>query len=73
MPDAPPPYFAVIFSSTRDARPDDGYAETAARMEDLPKAARDYVHYLGKQIGVPVSIVSVGPERTQTITDVGRI
>ncbi len=38
---------------------------------ELPQAARDYVSYLGRQMGVPVKIVSVGPERTQTITDVG--
>jgi adenylosuccinate synthase len=35
---------------------------------DLPARARDYVRFLGKQIGVPVSTVSVGPERRQTIT-----
>jgi adenylosuccinate synthase len=35
--------------------------------DDLPGAARDYVGFLGKQLGVPVSIVSVGPERKQTI------
>ena len=34
---------------------------------DLPVEARNYVGYLSKQIGVPVSIVSVGPERRQTI------
>ncbi|WP_406693645.1 adenylosuccinate synthase [Singulisphaera sp. Ch08] len=34
---------------------------------DLPTQARDYVGFLAKQIGVPVSIVSVGPERRQTI------
>ena len=33
----------------------------------LPQAARDYVQFLGAQMGVPVSIVSVGPERRQTI------
>ena len=27
----------------------------------------DYVDFLERQVGVPVSIVSVGPERTQTI------
>ena len=37
---------------------------------DLPKAAHDYVHFLSKQVGVPISIVSVGPERLQTITKV---
>jgi adenylosuccinate synthase len=41
---------------------------TAARSwSDLPPEARTYVEFLADQIGVPVSIVSVGPERTQTI------
>ncbi len=41
---------------------------TGARSwSDLPATARDYVRFLSKQIGVPVSIVSVGPERRQTI------
>ena len=35
---AKPPYFAVIFTSIRSATPDDGYAETAARMEELARA-----------------------------------
>jgi adenylosuccinate synthase len=34
---------------------------------DLPPAARSYVEFLAQQVGVPVSIVSVGPERRQTI------
>jgi heme-degrading monooxygenase HmoA len=34
----PPPFYAVIFTSLRDAKPDDGYAETAARMEELAAA-----------------------------------
>ena len=34
--------------------------------------ARDYVRFLSKQIGVPVSIVSVGPERRQTIVLTGK-
>ncbi|AMV36718.1 adenylosuccinate synthase [Planctomyces sp. SH-PL62] len=41
---------------------------TAARnWDDLPKAARDYVEYLGRIVGVPAGIVSVGPDRRQTI------
>jgi adenylosuccinate synthase len=39
----------------------------ARKWSDLPAAARDYVEFLAARIGVPVSIVSVGPERTQTI------
>ncbi len=47
-----------------------GWSEdiTAARTwDDLPTAARHYVDFLEKQVGVPISIVSVGPDRTQTI------
>jgi adenylosuccinate synthase len=42
----------------------------ARHWTDLPAAARDYVKFLGKQIGVPVQTVSVGPDRGQTITRV---
>jgi adenylosuccinate synthase len=34
---------------------------------DLPGAARDYVRFLGEQLKVPVSIVSVGPDRLATL------
>ncbi len=41
---------------------------TATReWSDLPARARAYVEFLERQVGVPVKIVSVGPERTQTI------
>ncbi|MDO4551680.1 MAG: adenylosuccinate synthase [Planctomycetia bacterium] len=39
----------------------------ARRWEDLPENARAYVQLLGKLIGTPVEIVSVGPDRQQTI------
>ena len=47
-----------------------GWSEdiTGARSwSDLPAAARDYVQFLGKQVGAPVSIVSVGPDRSATL------
>ena len=47
-----------------------GWSEdiTGARTwSDLPGAARDYVRFLGEQLGIPVGIVSVGPDRSQTI------
>ena len=44
---------------------------SARHWADLPVQAREYVQFLGRQIGVPISIVSVGPDRNQTITDVG--
>jgi adenylosuccinate synthase len=48
-----------------------GWSEdiTGARTwEELPKAARAYVDFLERQIRVPIAIVSVGPDRTQTIS-----
>ncbi len=39
----------------------------AARIDDLPEAARQYVRFVEKLAGVPVSFVSVGPGREQTV------
>lgn len=39
----------------------------AGRLEDLPVEARDYVHFIERLAGVPVSFVSVGPARDQTV------
>jgi adenylosuccinate synthase len=47
-----------------------GWAEdisSARSWSDLPRAAQDYVRYLARQIGVPVTIVSVGPDRDATL------
>lgn len=37
------------------------------KWEDLPKAAQDYVLYIEKEIGCPITYVSVGPERDSII------
>ncbi len=37
------------------------------RWEDLPKAARDYVEYVERNIGCHIGYVSVGPERDSII------
>jgi adenylosuccinate synthase len=37
------------------------------RLADLPGAARRYVDRLGEMVNLPVTIVSVGPDREQTI------
>ena len=34
---------------------------------DFPKEFKDYIKFIEQQLGVPVTIVSVGPDRTQTI------
>ncbi len=41
--------------------------EGVTELEQLPAAARAYVEFISAQIGVPVGLVSTGPERTQTI------
>ena len=35
--------------------------------DQFPKAFVDYIHYLESRLGVPITIVSVGPDREQTI------
>ncbi|MGV1017523.1 MAG: adenylosuccinate synthase [Fluviibacter phosphoraccumulans] len=50
-----------------------GWSETTfgvKRWEDLPQAARDYLMRLEQVTGVPVAIVSTGPERDETIVRV---
>jgi adenylosuccinate synthase len=39
----------------------------ARKMTDLPAAARKYVDRVRELVGLPVSVVSVGPDREQTI------
>ena len=41
--------------------------EGVTELDKLPGAARDYVEFISSQIGVPVGLVSTGPERSQTI------
>ncbi len=37
------------------------------KYADLPKETKAYLEEVEKQVGVPISLVSVGPERSQTI------
>lgn len=37
------------------------------KAEDLPQEAKDYIKYLEKLIETPITMVSVGPDRVQTI------
>jgi adenylosuccinate synthase len=39
----------------------------ARKLEDLPAEARDYLQYVQERSGVPIKLVSVGPERQQTV------
>ncbi|WP_306640482.1 adenylosuccinate synthase [Sanyastnella coralliicola] len=36
-------------------------------IDELPKELNDYIEYLEKQLEVPITVVSVGPDREQTI------
>jgi len=44
-----------------------GSTSGARSFGDLPAAARDYVSFIERECGVPVTLVSVGPERQQII------
>ncbi|MFW5652809.1 MAG: adenylosuccinate synthetase, partial [Planctomycetota bacterium] len=39
----------------------------ARTFEDLPPAARDYLDCIAEVVGLPISVVSVGPDRAQTL------
>lgn len=48
----------------------DGWAEDLTKMskaDQLPAALNAYITFLEKELEVPIKIVSVGPDRTQTI------
>lgn len=47
-----------------------GWSEDLTGMtkpDQLPKALNEYIDYLEKELEIPIKIVSVGPDRTQTI------
>ncbi len=39
----------------------------AKNLKDLPRAAQEYIQYIGAQTAVPIDVVSVGPGREQTL------
>jgi adenylosuccinate synthase len=41
--------------------------DEATSFEDLPKQARAYLHRMEELVGVPVSVVSIGPAREQSL------
>jgi adenylosuccinate synthase len=47
-----------------------GWKEDLTKMKDttkLPQELNDYIQFIEDEVGVPIKIVSVGPDRTQTI------
>ncbi|MEZ0391177.1 MAG: adenylosuccinate synthase, partial [Pseudobdellovibrionaceae bacterium] len=46
-----------------------GWKEDISKINalmDLPRAATNYIDFIGKQIGAPIDVISVGPGREQT-------
>ncbi|MCR9186855.1 MAG: adenylosuccinate synthase [Halieaceae bacterium] len=39
----------------------------ARSLEELPAAARDYIHKIEEVVGAPIDIISTGPDRVETI------
>lgn len=37
-------------------------------FESLPKELKEYIEFIEKEVEIPIKIVSVGPDRKQTIT-----
>jgi len=35
--------------------------------EELPEALQEYVNFLEQELAVPISLISTGPDRTETI------
>ncbi len=47
-----------------------GWKEDLTKMRDVsqfPKELNEYIEFLEKELEIPITIVSVGPDRTQTI------
>ncbi|MBR5432139.1 MAG: adenylosuccinate synthetase, partial [Bacteroidales bacterium] len=36
--------------------------------DQFPKELKDYIHFIEEETGTPITIVSVGPDREQTIS-----
>lgn len=53
-----------VYTEFKGWKKDITKAKTTA---DLPLELLEYIKFIEKEVGVPVSIVSVGPDRTQTI------
>ncbi len=39
----------------------------ATKFDELPAAAREYLDFIQREAGIPIRLISVGPERNQTI------
>jgi adenylosuccinate synthase len=47
-----------------------GWDEDLTKMtseDEFPESFKSYIDYIEKEVGVPISLISVGPDRAQTI------
>jgi adenylosuccinate synthase len=51
----------------------DGDLSSCRTFDELPAPARAFLEFVEERVGVPVSLVSVGPERTETIVRLPRL
>ena len=59
-----PEYVTPVYTELK------GWAKDLTKMsksDELPETLMDYINFLEKELEVPITIVSVGPDRTQTI------
>ncbi len=42
--------------------------EVVTSIQDVPREFNDYIKFIEKAAGLPVHMVSIGPDRTQTLT-----
>ena len=38
------------------------------RYDELPQELKEYIEFIEKEVEVPIKVISVGPDRKQTIT-----
>ena len=53
-----------IFKEFKGWKKIDGFSE---KISDLPKEAQDYLELIEKEVEIPISLVSIGPGRKETI------
>lgn len=61
------PTFSRVVPVLEDLPTWTGDLRSARKLEDLPEGARNYLRFIEEKLGVPVAIVSVGPDRDETI------
>ena len=39
-----------------------------ATLDELPYQLKKYIRYIEQEVGVPITVVSIGPDRTETVS-----